>query len=255
MEQYLFHQYRRYPGDRDHGRTPTQHQHQFWQLDYITDGSGRFHCNDRTTSFGRGDVIIIPGRNPHCFDYGDSANSWLSIKFSSDCNAAAPPVRFAADRILQSTLAVIMEGLTPNFFHRESAIAVVNSALGVVVNYFLMQLQEEKSAPSEFMRRILQCIYERQGRYVSVAELGEAVGYSGKYAAIRFRKETGVSLKAFIDHQRGEYAAGLLRTSSASLAEIAEKLEFRDVYAFSRFFRKEFGDTLSGFRRKRLDAR
>lgn len=252
-EQYLFHQYRQYPGNFSReGSRP--HQHPFWQLEYITGGVGIFYCNDLNWQFGEGDVIIIPPRNPHNFEYLGENNTWLSVKFSSDCIMEAP-MRFHNDKILFSTMAVIMETFTPAFFSMDSALAVVNSVLNVIVNYYLMQLQEEKNSPSAFVRQVLQYIYDQEGSYIAIAELGEALGYSGKYVSARFQKETGIPLKEFVDHQRGEYAARLLKTSTASLTEIAKKLDFRDVYAFSRFFRRTVGETLSAFRRKKLDAR
>lgn len=252
-EQYLFHQYRQYPGNFSReGSRP--HQHPFWQLEYITGGVGIFYCNNLNWQFGEGDVIIIPPCNPHNFEYRGEKNSWLSVKFSSDCIMEAP-MHFHNDKILLPTMAVIMETFTPAFFSMDSALAVVNSVLNVIVNYCQMQLQEEKNTQSAFVRQALQYIYDQQGNYIAVEELGEALGYSGKYVSARFKNETGIPLKEFIDHQRGEYAARLLKTSNASLTEIAKKLDFRDVYAFSRFFRRTVGETLSAFRRKKLDAR
>ncbi len=252
-EHYLFHQYRHYPEQAER-KSNTPHQHEFWQVDFITEGTGRFYCNPTDEPFSAGDIIIIPPRNLHYFNYDNGVNSWLSVKFSSDCDPA-PPICLADDRILRPTMAIIMEALSPAFFSLGSAENVVNAALGVIVHYFLTRLREEQHSQSEFVRRILQFLYESEGRYLSVSEIGDAIGCSGKYAAIRFRQETGIPLKTFIDQQRGEYAARLLKTSSASLNEIAAKLDFRDVYAFSRFFRRTVGDTLSGYRGKKLDAR
>jgi AraC-like DNA-binding protein len=73
---------------------------------------------------------------------------------------------------------------------------------------------------------------------------------TGKHAAKRFRQETGENLKVFLDRTRADIAAKLLRTSSKSLEELAAQLEFRDVYAFSRFFKRTMNDTLSGYRKK-----
>ena len=60
--------------------------------------------------------------------------------------------------------------------------------------------------------------------------------------------ETGIPLKNFLDQTRADFAARLLLTSNKSLTEIAKQLEFRDVYAFSRFFKRLTGRTLSEYR-------
>ena len=253
VEHYLFHQYRTL-AVKEERIAYTLHQHEFWQIDSITEGAGRLYCGSATVPFSAGSIIIIPARNPHYFEYDHGSNAWLSIKFSSDCESSLP-VCFSGDPILPPALTIIAEALSSAFFSECNAESVVNAALGVITSYFTSRQLRKERPQSDFMRRIQQLVYEAQGRYISISEIGDALGCSGKYAAIRFRAEAGIPLKQFLDWHRGEYATRLLKTSSGTLTEIAAMLDFRDVYAFSRFFRRVIGDSPGCYRRKRLDAR
>ena len=258
MEQYLFHNERRTPHPKITSGWPF-HTHEFWQVDFIFSGTGTMFC--RTDDFGQrefpfapGDTLVIPPGNPHRFVYPEKFNHWLSVKFASD-SPGGRPLGFPQEKMLEHAMRIIMEALSPRFMSRTASLAVVNAALGVVVGRFALELQRQNSAASEFVRKIKEYAYSRQGGDVRLEEIGEALGCTGKHASLRFRKETGQSLKTFLDRTRADFCARLLRTSDRSLTELAAQLEFRDLYAFSRFFRRTMRESLSAYRDKKFDSR
>lgn len=63
--------------------------------------------------------------------------------------------------------------------------------------------------------------------------------FINKYTLMRsFRKQYGVGVIAYYHQKRIETAKALLRKTALSVSEIAEELNFTDIYTFSRFFKK-----------------
>lgn len=255
MEQYLFHQRRSIQPNQETSKT--FHRHDFWQVDFINIGSGQLQCKRNNqvvhTPFVAGDTIIIPPGIEHCFAYDDKCcNSWLSVKFTSASEVPSASI-LVGDKILEHAFAIINEALLPHFMGHMVSMNVVNAALSVVIGRFLLEQQTVHT--SEFIRQIREFVYSRQGYRISVSDIGDVMKCTGKHAALRFKQETGESLKNFLDRCRADFAARLLRTSSKSLKEIAYQLGFRDVYAFSRFFKRTMHENLSGFRAKKPESR
>ena len=64
-----------------------------------------------------------------------------------------------------------------------------------------------------------------------------------------FRKETGMTLTAFIRQERIRKACGYLSTSLLEIREIALLTGFHDLGYFSRIFRKQTGITPGAYRK------
>ena len=258
MEQYLFHNTRSTPDPRLRA-LQSFHLHEFWQVDFILQGSGVLNWKMPTGTQNRipfegGDAVIIPPGTLHQFVYEDRFNDLLSVKFSSE-HAAGDPLCFTEKKIPFCAMQIIVEALSPRLMGRAASLTVVNEALGVIMSLFLLELQQQRSSDSDFVRKIKEYVYSRKGGDVRLEEIGRELSCTGKHASLRFRRETGQSLKNFLDRTRADYCARLLRTSDRSLTDIAEQLEFRDLYAFSRFFRRIMNESLSDYRAKRFDSR
>jgi len=72
---------------------------------------------------------------------------------------------------------------------------------------------------------------------VSAREVAGAAGLSVSRALHLFRKETGVTLSAYIARQRIDYAIYLMKNPDSSMADIASECGFFDQSHFTKTFR------------------
>lgn len=113
------------------------------------------------------------------------------------------------------------------------------------VNLFRLQLAPQHSdahsaKQMQTVRAIMAYIREAQGVDVGLAELAEAVNMSPPYISRLFKACSGVTLKQFIANTKAERARELLLQTRMSIGEVAERMGYSDVYAFSKSFKRVF---------------
>lgn len=102
--------------------------------------------------------------------------------------------------------------------------------------------------------RALALLHHDIGRRWTVDELGREVGLSRSALADRFIRLIGVPPMHYLVGWRMQVATQKLRTTSASLAEVAETVGYDSEAAFSRAFKKAFGMAPATWRRAQSRA-
>jgi AraC-like DNA-binding protein len=97
--------------------------------------------------------------------------------------------------------------------------------------------------------RALAVMHRDINRRWTVDELGHEVGLSRSALADRFIRLIGVPPMHYLASWRMQVATQKLRTTSASLAQIAETVGYDSEAAFSRAFKKAFGSAPATWRR------
>ena len=80
--------------------------------------------------------------------------------------------------------------------------------------------------------------------------------YLNKYTMLRkFKAAYKQSVMSYYRNLRIKYAKKLLTTTSLSVYAIAEKLNFQDIYSFSKFFKSYEGLSPTAYRNKHIDGK
>ena len=74
-------------------------------------------------------------------------------------------------------------------------------------------------------------------------ELGEVMGYSYGYLSALYKKTTSNTLADYYKNKKLEIARLLVMERNLKMGEIAEKLNYASVYAFSKAFKNHFGSS------------
>lgn len=97
-------------------------------------------------------------------------------------------------------------------------------------------------------RKLLAYLSREADAHTSLEELALLAGCSRDLLSRNFSRDFGVPLKRYMQKMLAAKAEKLLRNPSLKIREIAFRLGFSDEYYFSRFFRKETGNSPSAFR-------
>jgi len=97
--------------------------------------------------------------------------------------------------------------------------------------------------------RVLALMHGDIARDWSVDELGRQAGSSRSALSERFSRLIGMAPMQYLAHWRLQVAAQKLKSTSASLAQIAEAIGYESEAAFSRAFKKKFGSAPATWRR------
>jgi AraC-like DNA-binding protein len=101
----------------------------------------------------------------------------------------------------------------------------------------------------ESVGRALQKLHDRPAHPWTIEELGKEIGVSRSVLAERFTHFVGLPPIQYLAKWRVQLAASLLRTTQATLAEIAERVGYGSEPALSRAFKRWVGVAPARYRR------
>lgn len=101
------------------------------------------------------------------------------------------------------------------------------------------------SAPVEEALRFVEKNYQSIGY---VTKIAEQVNLSLDYFSRVFKKEMGITISSYLINYRLDKASVMLKSSSLSIKEIAQKVGIENVSYFSKSFKKKFHVQPIGFR-------
>ena len=105
-----------------------------------------------------------------------------------------------------------------------------------------------KDTNSKHINACKEYIYSHIKERITIEDLSDEFGVSASYLSRLFKKETGVSVSAYIREQKMNIAKNLLRFSDYSLIEIANRLSFSSQSHFIQQFRETVGMTPKKYR-------
>jgi len=117
---------------------------------------------------------------------------------------------------------------------------------------FTMRVADHKKE-SAYSKPILLCmdyVYYHLHEAIRVEDLSRQVGLSRAYLSTLFKKETGITLSAYIRHKRVEAAQNMLRFSTYTFQEIGDYLAFSNHSHFISVFKKQTGYTPKAYQNK-----
>ena len=86
------------------------------------------------------------------------------------------------------------------------------------------------------IRQAKNFVTQHYAESISLAQVAKHVCLSTSYFSTLFKTETGVGFVEYLQHIRIEQAKKLLKTSKMRIADIAEKVGYRDIKFFNKIF-------------------
>lgn len=137
----------------------------------------------------------------------------------------------------KNTSLVNMLSLKSNFLQ------IISRVLEPYEDFLSLHLQMSYKY-SQLFQLIKQNIYKN----ITVNELADRMGMNVDTMSRNFKKDTGYTLKNFIDSAKFQKIKQMLIISDLSIKEISNMFHFSDEFYFSRFFKKMSGTSPSRYR-------
>lgn len=245
------------------------------RLLFIVSGKGEMHFADRVEPFAANTLIYYPAGCSY-LPLPDPADppQFITVNFDFDRSHShiteamypAPVDRFQATEAINSHLncgrALYQKpfilhhagGLKASFLEIADACldmhAVCKETAEALLQYVLCRLSDRKERETDGLYgRIVEYISANLTTIRDNAEIAEALNYHPYYINQYFKTQSGKTLHKYILESRLHKAALLLRTSTDSIADIAEAVGFKNADHFSKCFKEQYHVTPTAFRR------
>ncbi|MBD0384047.1 helix-turn-helix domain-containing protein [Paenibacillus sedimenti] len=119
-----------------------------------------------------------------------------------------------------------------------------------------IEVLSEKSE-SQYVKiadKLVRMIQEQYDQEITLEFCAEALNYHPVYLSRIFKKEIGTTFSDYLSDYRMKMAKVMLETTDMKVSEIGEKLQYKNISAFIRSFRKIY-DITPGQYREKLDQK
>jgi AraC family transcriptional regulator len=133
------------------------------------------------------------------------------------------------------------------FYEQKQKLALADLLIGLYRLKKETQQVTRKLSPG--IAKAINIIHTKLKGPIRLGDLAEESGYSLPYFSLLFKKESGFSPKQYIMHAKIRRAKDMLINSSMNFSEIAQRCGYRDIFDFSRHFKKAIGLSPTDFRK------
>ena len=218
----------------------SDHAHESWELIYCTSGSGEIRFDDRTLSYGKDSVVIIPPMVSHS-NWSDSGFTNIHVNIvDSTLNFKEPVIlSCSSNDFLRQAFEAAFYYYSNNGIGRTTLLPVYGQLIAATAHMLASDI-----AHSEVVQQIINDILKNypDADYDLNAYL-QSLPFSFEYLKKMFKNEVGMTPRQYLTDKRLENAANNLALSGcgSSISQIARQSGFQEPLYFSRLFKKKYG--------------
>jgi AraC-like DNA-binding protein len=249
-----------------------QHVQYCHEISYIESGSGEFAINGKWFPVRKGDVIVTRKGDVHDGISNDD-NPFRMFYIGFDF------VRALCDNLCYSSMGEVFEQISSKKFICHNLLEIEPFFVGICrelinrrvfyKNYVACYAEQlilctsralmddnqreccfqcDSNINDQIVYQIIQYIDINMENISSLSNLSQKLGYSYSHLSNVFKKKLGISIYQFYNEKRFGRAAELLRTELMTISDIAFRLNYQSLHAFSKAFRNYFGVSPSKYR-------
>lgn len=255
----------------------TSHDHDFFELVYISEGYCLHDMAGRMTLLMAGDLFIIPPGKTHrymcnrdiklynCLFTAEALGSAGSrLTALAGVNAIINPHYdgfMHAHLELQERTAIsqLLEDMVQEYSQRQPGWDVLLHSYVVSLIIHCNRIfqhhvgdTQDKRAYMGYVTQALQYIDAHYQEDLTIRDIAGHVGVSNDYFSRQFKQVTGIAPVEYLRRYRFARAMELL-TGGMSVTDVAHQVGFRNLCHFSREFKNQLGVTPSQYRRQYAD--
>lgn len=248
----------------------------FFQMAYVLSGEGLLSINGNRIPYEPGNLMLLTPEDRHNFIV-QTPTEFLLVRFSSryvkeyrwtsidhlECllyyasHLSGCILRNASDNILVKSIAdSLIHAINRGDMYNEDLKAHFVNALIVIAARNIATIRPSGLKPNAD-KRVLDIIDYIQvnicdpGR-LKASTIAGVFGISDTYLGSYFKSQCGETLQQFITNYKIRLIEHRLRFSDRRINEIAAELGFADESHLNKFFKKQRGQNLTGYRKKAI---
>ncbi|MDQ0457816.1 helix-turn-helix domain-containing protein [Rhizobium paknamense] len=233
------------------------HQHeQFFQILYISDGSGDAILGEESHILTPPSVLILPPQTSHGFRFSRDVQGLIVTALPAALPSALQPLLkqvLTAPLLVPLTggadpLSPLMEAIAREYDSvRTGRILLVESLLTAIVVHLARRIQRPEAhgvdGHEPRLEKLQQLIAAHFRAHKPADFYARSLGISATHLNRLLRQQAGLTLQQMLTRKLIDTARQELIFSHASVSAIAESLGFQDAAYFTRFFTREAGVT------------
>lgn len=242
----------------------TIHSHLFFELAYITAGTARHTLEGEVHSLTAGDYFIVDYGSRHsyeksrgltlinCLFLPEVVDDTLRECRSFDALLRGCLIRYyrlspgktGVNRIFHDEdgrILQLMEGMQREYEKREVGYArILRGRLLEILLLMLRRIipQENRRPKSSAVWETLAYVDSNYQGNVTLGAFCEKKHYSVPYISRRFKQETGLTVREYLQKVRIEKSCELLADSDMRISEIAQAVGYEDIKFFNQVFKR-----------------
>ena len=226
------------------------HSHDFFEIEYILDGTGVYTVNGTPYPLQAGMLFFMSPADTHSVatEGAEFYNVMFPCSFfDTDLLYSLFAPGTAAVLSLSEADRSVMNALFSELPEKEPQYA--RHFLRCILLKLSTLTQEQKTTPHSHIRAAIVYILEHFRNGITLQDTAAHLGLTEAYLSTLFLQEAGKNFKNYVDELRFDHAAKLLSSTELTVAEVCTASGFSDYANFSRRFRTQFGCTPSEYRK------
>ncbi|TNJ61013.1 AraC family transcriptional regulator [Paenibacillus hemerocallicola] len=217
-------------------------------LSLTTHGSTNYYISDNHYSISKGDILFFPKVLPRKKILGES-DQWrhiivrFNVQFGGDADQAAlESLNPVFKNIDQTRSGLLFQELLQAWVGKQTGYWIrCRSRIMDILHLLIIDSLEHKTSHLKMVELLLGLMHANEQNFFSIAELSREIGISPSYLCLIFKKTTGMTVIQYQNRIKIGKASDLLRSGEYNITAVAERLGFKDIYYFSRLFKKMMG--------------
>ncbi len=214
-------------------------------LTFLISGEMTYLYNDQLIVLHSGDAILLPPGAVCERKAGNAPVRYASINIHFP-ESFAPPIDGLLPNCMTSTILFQLELISDIWKTTPRGAGEQCLSLCAYLYYHLVASMRDRQ--NDYVMRIKRYIADHLSDKLTLTELADHVHLTPEYCCALFKKYTGQTLFAYINHQRIDTAKRLIMLGTRSLSEIAAEMGYTDYNYFSRLFKRTTGHAPSHYR-------
>lgn len=254
-----------------------RHAHNFFELVFIVSGNGTHQLNESGFEYNKGDVFLLTPNDEHEFVVNEKT-VFGYVKFTEQLflektelvsalkgqkkldavilhsnSIPGSVIKNKRDKeiVFQLFQLLKMEYKEPSTYSRSVLLELFGALLIIISRNIskddLTVAISEKDKVNNILTYVRQNVLSNER--IRIAEIAKEFHMSPNYVSIFIKKHAGISIQQYVFQTRMKMAERLLKQTSLTISEIAQKMRFTDSSHFTKAFKKYKQITPKEFRK------